>query len=85
MTGAVGVADAGSVVFAGSAGTTVTGSASGGCDMVGALLQENESKRQDKNPAVRQKNKWTQVGYSASTHSQHCTWIKKKGTIGKRS
>lgn len=46
MTGAVGVvADAGSVVVAGS---TVTGSASGGCDMVGALLQENESKRQDK-------------------------------------
>ncbi len=49
MTGAVGdVADAGSVVVAGSAGTTVTGSASGGCDMVGALLQENESKRWDK-------------------------------------
>lgn len=49
MTGAVGVvADAGSVVVAGSAGTTVTGSASGGCDMVVASLQENESKRWDK-------------------------------------
>lgn len=42
------MADAGSVVVAGSAGTTVTGSASGGCDMVGALLQKNESKRRDK-------------------------------------
>lgn len=44
MTGVVGVvADAGSVVVAGSAGTTVTGSASGVCDMMGASLQEDES------------------------------------------
>lgn len=58
VTGAVGVADVGadvgSVVDAGSAGTTVIGSASGGCDMMGA----GECKRNmGQNQAERQKKK----------------------------
>ncbi len=46
----------------------------GGCFVTGEWKQKT-----GQNPAVRQKTSGhTQVGYSASTHSQHCTWIDKK-------
>lgn len=61
-------ADVGSVVDAGSAGTTVIGSASGGCDMMGAgeckrNMGQNQAERQKK------KNKGTDVGRIFSKHT----------------
>jgi len=62
------VTDVGSVVDAGSAGTTVTGSASDGCDMMGASLQENGSERGDKTRR-RQKKKKKNPGRIFSKHT----------------
>lgn len=68
------VTDADSVVDAGSAGTTVTGSASGDCDMVSGCYRTNERKSVGgggkQQPRGKNEGGETQVGYSASTHSQ---------------